>query len=93
MYPDERSRIKYHVSLTNETIMPLKIVETTRLKHDGPIGEKLVDKRVNLVCERAYFSIDKVNSYQKDRQDYIIRLKGNIQLNQKNAQTYASQEF
>ena len=36
LYHGERSGIKLHVSFTNETAMPLKVVETTGLKHDGP---------------------------------------------------------
>ena len=63
LYHGERSGIKLHVSFTNETAMPLKVVETTGLKHDGPIGESLEDKRFILVCDRAYFSIDKVDRY------------------------------
>ena len=60
VYHGERSGIKLHVSFTNETAMPLKVVETTGLKHDGPIGESLEDKRFILVCDRAYFSV-KIN--------------------------------
>ena len=48
-YRGERSGIKLHVSFTNETAIPLKIVETTGLKHDGPIGVNLEDKRFILV--------------------------------------------
>lgn len=72
-----------HVSLTNETAMPLKVVETTGLKHDGPIGEQLEDKRFILVCDRAYFSIDKVDRYRKEHQDFVLRIKENVQLNRK----------
>ena len=35
-------------------------IETTGLKHDGPIGKQLEDKRFILVGDRAYFSIEKV---------------------------------
>ena len=83
VYHGERSGIKLHVSFTNETAMPLKVVETTGLKHDGPIGESLEDKRFILVCDRAYFSIDKVDRYVQDHQDFVIRLKDNVQLNRK----------
>lgn len=83
IYHGERSGIKLHVSLTNETNMPLKVVETTGLKHDGPIGEQLEDKRFILVCDRAYFSIDKVDRYQKENQDFVLRIKENVQLNRK----------
>ena len=47
-------------------------METTGLKHDGPIGVNLEDKRFILVADRTYFSMDKV-----------IRLKENIHLNRK----------
>ncbi|WP_020061082.1 IS4 family transposase [Bacillus sp. 123MFChir2] len=85
VYHDERSGIKLHVSFTNETVMPLQIVETTGLKHDGPIGVRLEDKRFILVCDRAYFSIDKVDRYvtEKEKQHFVIRLKDNVQLNRK----------
>jgi len=83
VYHGERSGIKLHVSFTNETTMPLKVVETTGLKHDGPIGEFLEDKRFILVCDRAYFSIDKVDRYLKEHQQFVLRLKDNVQLNRK----------
>ena len=83
LYHGERSGIKLHVSLTNQTGMPLQIVETTGLKHDGPIGVLLEDKRFILVADRAYFSIDKVDCYVTTKQDFVIRLKENIQLNRK----------
>lgn len=85
VYHGERSGIKLHVSFTNETVMPLQIVETTGLKHDGPIGVSLEDKRFILVCDRAYFSIDKVDRYvtEKEKQHFVIRLKDNVQLNRK----------
>lgn len=85
VYHGERSGIKLHVSFTNETEMPLQIVETTGLKHDGPVGISLEDKRFILVCDRAYFSIDKVDRYvaEKEKQHFVLRLKDNIQLNRK----------
>ncbi len=83
LYHGERSGIKLHVSYTNKTNMPLQVIETTGLKHDGPIGVKLEDKRFILVADRAYFSIDKVDRYVTENQDFVIRLKDNIQLNRK----------
>jgi len=83
VYHGERSGIKLHVSFTNETGMPLQIVETTGLKHDGPIGKQLEDKRFILVGDRAYFSIEKVDQYVSDHQAFVFRLKDNIQLNRK----------
>lgn len=75
IYHGERSGIKLHVSLTNETTMPLQVVETTGLKHDGPVSENLVDARFILFCDRAYFSIEKVDRYLQEKQHFIVRLK------------------
>ncbi len=83
LYHGERSGIKLHVSFTNSTGMPLQIVETTGLKHDGPIGVELEDKHFILVADRAYFSIEKADRYADTNQDFVIRLKENIQLNRK----------
>ena len=83
IYHGERSGIKLHVSFTNETVMPLQVVETTGLKHDGPVDENLEDARFILVCDRAYFSIEKVDRYLQEKQHFVLRLKDNIQLNRK----------
>lgn len=83
VYHGERAGIKLHVSFANETGMPLQVVETTGLKHDGPIGNELEDKRFIRVGDRAYFSIDKVDRYGEDKQEFVLRLKDNIQLNRK----------
>src|SRR4051794_2453595 len=63
--------------------MPLQIVETTGLKHDGPVGKNSEDARFILVCDRAYFSIKKVDRYLQEKQHFVLRLKDNIQLNRK----------
>lgn len=47
------------------------------------MGESLEDKRFILVCDRAYFSIDKVDRYVQEHQDFVIHLKDNVQLNRK----------
>ena len=83
LYHGERSGFKLHVSFTNSTGMPLQVVETTGLKHDGPIGVELEDKGFIIVADRAYFSMDKVDRYVTTNQDFVIRLKDNIQLNRK----------
>ena len=63
--------------------MLLQVMETTGLKHDGPVGESLEDARFILVCDRAYFSIEKVDRYLQEKQHFVLRLKDNIQLNRK----------
>lgn len=71
IYHGERSGIKLHVSFTNETAMPLQVVETKGLKHDGPVGGNLEDARFILVCYRAYFSIEKVDRYLQEKQHFF----------------------
>lgn len=83
LYYGKRSGIKLHVSFTNSTAMPLQIVETTGLKHDGPIGVELEGKQFILVSDGAYLSIEKPDRYANTKQYFVIRLKENIQLNQK----------
>lgn len=82
LYHGERAGIKLHVSYTPHTGMPLQVVETTGLKHDGPIGEKLVDHRFILVEDRAYFKIKRIDSFASDRekQRFVIRMKENVEI-------------
>lgn len=63
----ERSGIKLHVSFSLETKMPVKVIETTGLKHDGPVGQLLADQRFVLVEDRAYFSIKRVDQYLAEK--------------------------
>ncbi|MGH2319800.1 IS4 family transposase [Planococcus sp. SE5232] len=80
LYHGERSGIKLHVSYTPETCMPLDVVETTGLVHDGPVGEGLADQRFILVQDRAYFNIKRIDQFVADKQDFVIRMKENIEL-------------
>lgn len=80
VYHGERSGIKLHVSFSLETGMPLDVIETTGLKHDGPVGKLLADKRFVHVEDRAYFSIKQLDQYVMDKQDFVIRMKENVEL-------------
>lgn len=80
VYHGERSGIKLHVSFSLETKMPLEVIETVGLKHDGPVGRRLADKRFVLVEDRAYFSIKQVDQYLIEKQDFVIRVKENVKL-------------
>lgn len=80
VYQGERSGIKLHVSFSPETDIPVKVVETTGLKHDGPVGKQLSDRRFVLVEDRAYFSIKQIDNYLLDGQDFVIRMKENVEL-------------
>ena len=80
VYHGERSGIKLHISYSPEAEMPVRVVESTGLKHDGPMGEKLVDLRYVLVEDRAYFNIKRIDQSVLDKQDFVIRLKENVEI-------------
>lgn len=80
LYHGERSGIKLHVSFSPDTEMPLCVIESTGLKHDGPIGEQLVDSRFVLVEDRAYFTIKRIDQFISDKQDFVIRIKENVEI-------------
>jgi len=60
--------------------MPLRVIESTGLIHDDPIGEKLVDSRFVLVEDRAYFKIKRIDQFISDKQDFVIRIKENVKI-------------
>lgn len=64
------------------TEMPLQVVETTGLVHDGPIGEKLADSRFILVEDRAYLKIKRIDQFAfgLNKQLFVIRMKENIEI-------------
>lgn len=80
LYHGERAGIKLHVSYSPLTEMPLQVIETTGLVHDGPIGEKLVDSRFILVEDRAYFKIKRIDHFTEEQQKFVIRMKENVEI-------------
>lgn len=80
LYHGERAGIKLHVSYSPLTEMPLQVVETNGLVHDGPIGEQLVDSRFVMVEDRAYFKITRINQFVTDQQMFVIRMKENVEI-------------
>lgn len=60
--------------------MTYRVVETTGLVHDGPVGEKLAGSRFILVQGRAYFNIKRTDQFVSDKQDFGIRMKENVAL-------------
>lgn len=85
VYHGERSGIKLHVGYLPELEMPIKVVETIGTKHDGPVGEQLADDRYILVEDRAYFKIKRLDRFVQDGQDFVIRMKDNVELFQPHA--------
>lgn len=76
----ERAGIKLHVSYSPLTEMPLQVVETTGLVHDGRTGEQLVDSRFIMVEDRAYFMIKRIDQFTENQQKFVIRMKDNVEI-------------
>ncbi|WP_243292305.1 IS4 family transposase [Bacillus sp. FJAT-47783] len=85
VYHGERSGVKLHVGYLPELEMPIKVIETIGTKHDRPIGEQFADNRYILVKDRAYFKIKRLDQFVQDGQDFVIRMKDNVELFQPHA--------
>jgi hypothetical protein len=80
LYHGERAGIKLHVGYTPLTEIPLQVVETTGLVHDGPISERLADSRFIMVEDRAYLKIKRIDQFVSDQQMFVIRMKENVEI-------------
>jgi len=78
----KKSGIKLHVALDINDFTPQKIVETIAKKHDGPIGEALIDTNSILVEDRAYGKHQRFDMFKEIKQSFVIRIKNNIILSQ-----------
>ena len=79
-FKGNKSGIKLHVALNVNTLMPQKVIETTANKHDGPIGEKLINTDCILVEDRAYGKHKRYDMFKSIKQAFVIRIKDNITL-------------
>lgn len=81
-FKGEKSGIKLHVALNVNTLMPQKVVETNATKHDGPIGEALINTECILVEDRAYGKHERYDNFKAIKQSFVIRIKENVILQQ-----------
>jgi len=82
-YHGERSGVKLHIALKHSTNSPVKVVETTGLKHDSPVLDELADSNCIIVADRAYLNIKRSDFFGKEKQSFVIRIKNNIELSNK----------
>ena len=78
----KKSGIKLHISLNINDFTPQKVIETIAKKHDGPIGEGLIDVHSILVEDRAYENHERFDMFKEIKQSFVIRIKNNIILSQ-----------
>lgn len=79
-YHGERAGVKLHTALNLSTQLPRKVIETTGLQHDSPILDQLVDSSCILVADRAYFQIERCDTFLEKKQFFVIRLKTNVEI-------------
>ncbi|WP_233434119.1 transposase, partial [Geobacillus stearothermophilus] len=82
-YPGERAGVKLDVADSPESSVPADGVETTGLRHDGPVGEQLTNAPQVLVEDLAYFKIERLDRFVEQQQLFVIRMNDNIELHQK----------
>ena len=64
-FKGKKSGIKLHVALNINDFTPQKVVETIAKKHDGPIGESLIDVNSILVEDRAYGNHERFDMFKE----------------------------
>ena len=82
-YHGERAGVKLHTALNLSTKLPQKVLETTGLQHDSPILNELVDTACIIVADRAYFQIDRSDTFFEEKQHFVIRVKTNLEMSRK----------
>jgi hypothetical protein len=55
-------------------------VETTGLKHDGPMMHKFLNPKFILVADRADFKVERADEFLESKQPFVIRFKTNVEL-------------
>jgi len=60
--------------------IPLKVLETTGLKHDSPILDKLTDPACIIVASRAYFQINRSDRFFEENQHFVMRVKITVEM-------------
>lgn len=72
--------MKWHVGYLPELDLPIKVVETIGLKHDGQISEQLVDKCSILIEDRTYFKMKRIGQFAENGQVFVFWIKENVRI-------------
>lgn len=71
-YHGKRTGVKLQVAYSPELELPMDVIETIGLRHDGPVGKALADKRYIFVEDRAYFKIERLDQFVKNEKYFVI---------------------
>lgn len=74
-YKSQKAEIKIHVSFNVNSNQPQKVKETNANKHDGPIGEEIIDIKNIIVEDRAYANYERFDTFNTKEQSFVIRIK------------------
>ena len=67
--------------------------ETTANKHDGPVGEEIIDIDNIIVEDRAYANYERFDAFNTKGQSFVIRIKNNAKfLNSKSLKSLKSED-
>ena len=76
-YKSQKAGIKLHVAFNVNSNQPQKVKETNANKHDGPIGEEIIDIKNIIVEDRAYANYERFDRFATKGQSFVIRIKNN----------------
>ena len=76
-YKSQKAGIKLYVAFNVNSNQPYKVKETNANKHDGPIGEKIIDIKNIIVEDRAYANYERFDTFNTQGQFFVIRIKNN----------------
>lgn len=82
-YKSHKAGIKLHVAFNVNSGQPQKVKETNANKHDGPIGEEIIDIKNIIVEDRAYANYERFDVFSKKKQSFVIRIKNNAKFTNK----------
>ena len=73
---------------------PQKVKETNANKHDGPIGEEIIDIKNIIVEDRAYANYERFDTFNTKGQSFVIRIKNNAKfINRKSLKYLKSDNY
>ena len=93
-YKSQKAGIKIHVAFNVNSNQPQKVKESNANKHDGPIGEEIIDIKNIIVEDRAYANYERFDTFNTKGQSFVIRIKNNAKfINRKSLKYLKSDNY
>ncbi|MGL4989593.1 MAG: IS4 family transposase [Sarcina sp.] len=91
-YKSHKAGIKLHVAFNVNSNQPQQVKETNANKHDGPVGEEIIDIENIIVEDRAYANYERFDTFNTKGQSFVIRIKNNAKFLNRKSLKYLKNE-